>query len=125
MQRFCTVIRMNYLAESEVDAELVALSAQEVLEGQVIELDHGDEVVITHTGVETGGTTPTELIATLIPARNALILTKSKPCWDAGKEIDKIIFALERHDHSFISSYDHGRFFDIAKEVLEDEEDTE
>lgn len=122
MQRYRAVIRIEYLAETEVDAELVAMSAQNAIEASVIEVDNGDEVAITHIGPETSGTTPEELIAVLIPARNSLILTKSKPCWDAAKEIDKIIDALERHDHSFVSSYDHGRFFDIATKLLEEEE---
>ena len=123
MQRYTAILRLEFLADSEVEAEITAMEAQTLVEGQ-LDLTEGDEVGVSHIGLETAGNTPVELIATCVATRNALILTKAKPCWDVAKELDKLIDSLERHDYQFVSSdYDYGRFFDIAAKLLADEKE--
>lgn len=121
MQRYQCVLRVSFMADSDVEAELIAMEAQNAVEREVVEVEHGDEVAVSHIGPETAGGTPAELLAACIATRNALIITKSRPCWDVAKEIDKLVFALERGDYSFVTAYDYGRFFDIANKLLEDE----
>ena len=116
--QFHAVLRLIYEAESDLDAELMAMLAQQAVEGNVLELDHGDEASITYVGPETVGTTPAELVALLTHARNELILTKARTCWEVGKEIDRVIWHLERRDYEFVGSYDHGHFYEVAEKVL-------
>lgn len=116
---YTSVIRMVFVADSIPEAEMTAYAAVEAIEENLVELDHGDEVEVTYVGPQIDGTTPSELIASLERTRNTLILTKSQRCWEVAKELDKLVFALERGDYTALASYDHGRFFEIAQKVLD------
>lgn len=127
MQNYRAVLRLAYQADGEVEAEIIAEDARASIEATILDITDGDTVEVRQVAPETSGITPEELINAMESTRNALILTKTKACWDVAKELDRLVLCLERQDYAFVSPYDHGHFWDIAEKILaeEAEDDTE
>jgi hypothetical protein len=91
---------------------------------QWLDEDDGDTVRATQVTGFTTDISPEETLVVLKRARNALIRTRIKECFDLGRSLDEQIYYLERRlDPSFSPTYDYGRVINIAERILNRGED--
>jgi hypothetical protein len=127
MPRYIATLRATYDAEDEVEAIFIAdqirLNGEQDLDTDEDLLDEGEEVdtlevtQITDNGLNL---TPDEALSVFRHARNLLIKTRIKQCFDLAREFDRTIYALENREIEGFSmrSYDYGRFMDLAESIL-------
>ncbi len=120
MPRFVATLRAIYDAQDEVEAMLVA---DKICENGSADLDDSDDdSSLEVTQVVSNGLQllPQEMLSRLRIARNLLIKTRIKQCYELAQELDRVIFALEhREDPGFsIRAYDYGAFIDLADRIL-------
>ena len=114
---FLMAFRAVVLCEDEVEAQMVA----EVIrsEGEKhLEEEDGDELFIAQVTKFTAAVEPIELVDRLTRARNDLVKTRMKECWDVAKELDVVIWGLRRGMDPMLSTYNHGNFIDVATSIL-------
>lgn len=113
--------RVVIFVADELDAAVVAEVIREHIEAD-LDPEDGDFVSLTqvipfgpHVGV-----TPTEMCDKLRVARNVLIRTRIKECFDLARELDKMIFVLSnrRDDVNDLAGYDWSSMLNIAADVL-------
>lgn len=108
-----------FAADSDTVALMIAEQIRQNGERE-LEVDSGDSIDV-HEVVPYGiGMTPAEVVNVVRAARNALILTKIKQCYELAKELDRIAWILEhREERPFdVSSYDPARFMLAAETLL-------
>lgn len=119
MPRFVATLRAVFDADDEVTA---ILAAERIRENGIADLDEdeGDELNVTQVTSNALDISPDEVLEQLEKARNLLIRTRIKQCFEQARELDKIIYALRHRDEeSFdMRGYDYGNFMDIAEEIL-------
>lgn len=118
--RYVATLRAVFDAEDDVSAQLIAETIAH--HGRTdLEEDEGDSLDVTQVTNFGINLTPEETITRLKQARNLLIKTKLRYCWDQAKELDKVIWALEhRDDDMFLAGYDWGRFLQMAKAIIDE-----
>lgn len=123
-QLHIATLRLFIHTESEVDAVVAADEiAEEVLQ-EYLDAEDGDRVEVTQVTAFTTDIQPTEILTVLSRARNALVRTRIKECYDEAKSLDFIIHHLRyRESSELLPPYDYGKFIEIAKSILEDNED--
>jgi hypothetical protein len=103
----------------EVEAVLAADKLKAVCEDYLDEED-GDEVVVTQVTSMTTAVEPSETLVILRRARNALIRTRIRDCFDMAREFDKMIYALDHRsdgEHA-LAGYDYGHLLEVADQIL-------
>lgn len=112
-------LRLVINTHDEVEAILAADKIREVAE-DYLEPEDGDEVIVTQVTSMTTAVEPAETLVILRRARNALIRTRIKDCFDMGRELDKMIYALEHRgdgEHA-LAGYDYGKLMEVMELIL-------
>lgn len=112
-------LRLVIYTEDEITAHIVASKVAEAAE-ELLDPDDGDDVSLTEILPFTLEVSPQEIIDRLLQARNTLIRTRIKECFDAAKELDFIIHGLRRRVEigDVPASYDYSHIFDVADAIL-------
>lgn len=123
MLEYVATFRARYEAGNDVEAHLIAENIREHAQEYLDEDDDEDEPEITVTQVTSLLSTvqPEEVLIRLRQARNDLIRTGFKDCWQQAMELDKTIWALHRR-HSpddLPPDYDYGRYLSLARQIIE------
>lgn len=116
---YLMAFRAVVACDDDVQAQMIA----EVIrsEGEKhLDPDDGDELFIAQVTPYIAAVEPMELVDRLLRARNDLIKTRVKQCWDVAKQLDQVIWGLQNGlEPHMESSYPHGRFIDVATAILE------
>lgn len=117
MAKFIATLRAVYEAEDEVAGQLIA---EQIRESAGELLDEEDTVTLTQVVDDPEMLRPDEAIVLFKRARNHLIKTRLRPCFELARELDKTIYMLEqRIEHSpDLTGYDYGKFMDLAESIL-------
>lgn len=111
--------RLIFYPEDEVQGAMIAEQIRQDIEAR---LDEEDTVDMTQVlSADVSGLSPIETVDIIRKARNALIRTKLKDCWDQARELDKLAYILLHRNEGMpdpLSGYDWSRFIDITHEVL-------
>ena len=119
-ERYVATLRAVFDAESDVDAVFIADLICENGKKD-LEEDSGDSLDVTQVTNFGIDLIPEETLTRLKQARNLLIKTRLRYCWDVAKELDKAIWSLERRDdEQLMAGYDYGRFLEFARAILND-----
>ena len=114
-------LRAVFRASDEVEAILIADKIKENGEKD-LEPEDGDTLDVTQVTQNTLALAPIEIVALLRRARNVLIRTRVKQCFDTARELDMCIYMLdsrsERDLGIELAGYDYAKFMEIAQEVL-------
>jgi hypothetical protein len=118
---FVATLRAVFRAEDEVSAIMIA--DQIKVNGEKdLDQEDGDTLDVTQVTQNLINLSPEETTAVLRRARNLLIRTRVKSCFEVARELDKCIYMLkhraERNTGFELAGYDYGQFMDIAEEVL-------
>lgn len=120
---FVSTVRVVTVSQDEVDAQLTLDRLREAMMG-LLDEEEGDSVTVTQTTEFTTDISPEEMLVILKRARNALIRTRIKQCFDLAREMDQQIYLLAgRFDPEFSPNYDYGSFIGIAERILNKGED--
>lgn len=112
-------LRVILNTEDEVEAVLAADKLKMLCE-DYIDPEDGDEIVVTQVTSMTTAVEPSETMAIFRRARNALIRTRIKDCFDMAREFDKMIWILDHRadgDHA-LAGYDYGHLLEVADQIL-------
>lgn len=116
-------MRVVAYCQDEVEATLMMDKLVQECES-LLDDEDGDTVTVTQITGSTTDITPEETLVVLRRARNALIRTRIKECFDLARTLDEQIYHLGRRtDPSFSPSYDYGRIISIADAILNHGED--
>ena len=123
-QLFIQTLRVFINSPTEVDADIAGQEIVDLIE-EYIDPEDGDRVESTQLTSFESDVEPDEQLIILARARNTLIRTRIKQCFDLAKEVDYTMHALRHRDDGsgFIPPYSHGDFMLIAKSILQDGED--
>lgn len=107
----------------EVEATLTMDTLRMACE-ELLDEEDGDSVTVTQLTGFAANISPEETLNVLKRARNALIRTRIKQCFDLARELDMTIKQLgDRDDASHSPVYDYGGFISIAERILNKGED--
>lgn len=113
-------LRVILYTQDEVEAILAADKLKSVCE-DYLDADEGDKVVVTQVTSSSTDVEPSETLTIIRRARNALIRTRIKECFDQARELDRIAYALEHRgegpEHA-LAGYDYGRLMEVADSIL-------
>jgi 23S rRNA maturation mini-RNase III len=120
LQAFIATLRCIINVESAVDAEVTAERLRQIAM-EYLDEEEGDEVVVTQVMDTAIALEPTETLNVLKRARNALIKTRIKQCYDMARGLDETIHALEHRENigGVMPTYDYGRLLEIAEAILQ------
>jgi hypothetical protein len=119
MPKYVSTFRAVYEAEDDVAAAIIAdqirLNAEQDLD------EDEDTFECSQTTSNALDLSPDETISQLKRARNLLIKTRIKQCYELARELDRVIYALPYRDEpSFtMGGYDYGNFMDLTLAILE------
>lgn len=123
MLQFIGTMRVILFVEDEVEAMLTMDRLQHECE-DLLDEDDGDVVAITQVVPFTTDVSPEEILVILKRARNALIRTRMKECWDNARDLDMTIHNLTLQvDPTYAANYDYSRLLDIADRILNKKEE--
>ncbi len=121
---YVSTMRLVIHSPDEVEATITTDRIREIV-AEYLDEEDGDQVIITQVTPNSSDLSPEELLVVLKRARNGLIRTRVKECFDLARELDKQIHALglrtstsEAH-----TSYDYTNLLDIAEQILNGEAD--
>jgi hypothetical protein len=120
---FVSTVRVVTVSQDEVEAQLTLDRLREAMM-DLLDEEEGDSVTVTQTTEFSTDISPEEVIVVLRRARNALVRTRIRQCFDLAREMDQQIYLLQgRHDPEFSPNYDYGSFISIAERILNKGED--
>ena len=123
MNAYIGTMRVIAYCQDEVEATLVMDKLRQECE-ELLDEEDGDSVTVTQITESTSNISPEETLVVLRRARNALIRTRIKECFDLAPTMDEQIYHLgSRYDPSFAPVYDYGRIITIAEAILNKGED--
>lgn len=123
LKTFVSTVRVVTVSQDEVEAQLTLDRLREAMM-DLLDEEEGDSVTVTQTTEFTTDISPEETIVVLRRARNALVRTRIKQCFDLARELDQQIYLLQgRYDPEFSPNYDYGSFISIAERILSKGED--
>lgn len=123
LQRFIGTMRVVLNVQDELEATLTMDRLQTECGGLLDEED-GDEVIITQTTPFTTDVSPEEVLTIFRRARNALIRTRMKECFDIARSLDMVIYNLAtQQDPTMSATYDYSRMMDFLERILLNKED--
>lgn len=112
-------LRVIVYTKDEVEAVLTADRLKETCEN-LLDDEEGDEVVVTQVSSMSTAVEPSETLVILRRARNALIRTRIRECFDMAREFDKMIYQLDHRadgEHA-LAGYDYSHLLEVAEEIL-------
>lgn len=117
--RYVATLRAVFDAEDEVEAIFIA---DQIRQNGIVDLDEDDGDILDVTQVTSNdlALSPEETLTVLRRARNLLIRTRVKECYETAREFDKLIYILaHRTDPAFsLAGYNYGDFLDISEAIL-------
>lgn len=119
MPRYVATFRAVYDAPDDVHAAMVADQIR--LNGsEDLDPDEGDTFEVTQVTSNQLELQPEEVISQLKRARNLLIRTKIKQCYELARELDQQIYALRFRDSPdfTMSGYSFGEFMDLTEAIV-------
>jgi hypothetical protein len=120
---FVSTMRVITYCQDEVEAQITMDRLNEMVMEQLDEED-GDRVVVTQTTQFTTDVSPEEVLNVLKRARNVLIRTRIKQCFDLARDMDMTIHQLsQQYDAEYKPVYDYGNFITVAERILNKGED--
>jgi hypothetical protein len=118
-QEYIAVLHVYMKEQSEVDALMAADDIKQHLESDILDKeDLGEAVDVVQVIPAFDDPSPSASVMQLRRARNILIRTRIKECFDTSRDLHRIAWELERRSDPEMSNYDHGSFLPIAAEVL-------
>lgn len=119
MTRYVATLRALYDAKDDVEAMFIADQIR--VNGSIDFDDDNDVLDVTQVTSNQLDLSPDETIVQLKRARNLLIKTRIKECYNLAKELDIQIFALQhRESPEFsMSMYDYGDFMELSEAILQ------
>lgn len=121
-QNYVATLRVTYKAEDDVEAQLIAELARERAESELDTEEDEDEVILTQVTCFEASVEPRELLDRLLRARNDLVRTRYKECFDLARELDRLCDALQKRLlPEEVTDYDFGRFMEVATAILNGE----
>jgi len=120
---FIGTLRIVVYVQDEVEANLtmdrLRLECEELLDEE-----DGDEVLMTQIIPFTTDVSPEETLTILKRARNALIRTRIKQCWDTARDLDMTIHTLSMQvDPEYPANYDYSKLLEISERILHKKEE--
>lgn len=123
-QLFINTLRCFIYEKDEVGA---AVAVEDIIDliKDYLDPEDGDRVESTQLTAFSSDLEPEELLIVLAHARNGLIKTRIKQCFDFAHQLDELMHSIRHRDDGsgFIPPYNHGDFMDIAKKILTDGEE--
>jgi hypothetical protein len=121
LKPFVANLRCFINLPDEVEAQVTAENLREACE-ELLDADEGDEVVVTAVESLSTDVEPAEQLVILARARNTLIRTRIKQCYDAAAYLDELMHQLKHHYGDEIQPfYDKSGFYRLAVQVLDGE----
>lgn len=120
MPKFVATFRATYDADDDVAAAIIADQIRLNAE-QDLDTDDSDDVECTQVTSSALELAPDETMHVLRHARNLLIKTRIKECFNLAFELDKTIYQLQFRDSpAFIglSGYDWDAFMEVATQIV-------
>lgn len=109
--------------EDELDANLTMDRLKTECEN-LLDEDDGDIVAITQVLPFTTDVSPEETLNILKRARNALIRTRMKECYDLAGELDRQIHSLAcQMNPEMHPQYDYSRMLDFLERIVKRKEE--
>lgn len=103
------------------DVEAIMIADQIKVNGEK-DLENSDSLDVTQVTQNTLSLSPVEITAILRRARNILIRTRIRECYDTAREVDKCIYMMDSRTYRYtgmeLAGYDWGKFMEIVEEVL-------
>lgn len=116
-------MRVVLNVEDEIDATLTMDRLQQECQ-DLLDEEEGDEVIVTQIAPFTTDVPPEELLTIFRRARNALIRTRIKDCFDVARSLDMVIYDLAvKQDPTMPVQYDYGRMMDFLERILKNKEE--
>lgn len=123
LQEYVGTMRVVVNVEDELDAHLTMDRLKTECETLLDEED-GDVVAITQILPFTTNVRPEETLNILKRARNALIKTRIKECYDLAGELDKQIHSIAcQMDSTMSPQYDYSRMMSFVERIFKLKED--
>jgi hypothetical protein len=121
---FIATIRCVINSPDEVEANVTADRLRDLCMEWLDEED-GDDVRLTQVTASSSDLEPTETLVVLKRARNALIRTRIKECWELARELDKVCHILTKRGEmdQLLASYDYSKFMDLSADILQNHKD--
>ncbi len=118
-EEYVATIRLTYKAEDDVEAQLIAELARERAESELDTQEDEDEAILTQVTSFAVAVEPRELLTRLALARNDLIRTRYRECFELARQLDQLSDALQKRlMPDEVTDYDFGHFIEIAGKVL-------
>lgn len=121
--RYVATFRVVFNADTDVEAGVIGGHLQEVIADEFTD-DDGEAETVDMTQLISFGESLTaqEAANTLRKARNVLLRTKMKDCYDVASSLDQMAHALEHRDQIEMGgeapvTYDFSHFVDVAHEI--------
>jgi hypothetical protein len=120
LQAFIVTLRCVVNVESAVNADMVSERLRAICLDHLDE-EEGDQVIVTQVTDSSINIHPTESLVVLKRARNVLIRTRIKECYDNARSLDETIHALEHRESlgDIMPTYDYGRLLELAEAILQ------
>ena len=120
---FIGTFRIVLNVQDEVEANLtmdrLRLECEDLLDE-----DDGDEVLMTQLIPFTTDVNPEEILTILKRARNVLIRTRMKQCWDLARDLDMTIHTLATQVYpEYPANYDYSKLLEISDRILNHHEE--
>lgn len=115
---YVATYRAIIVAPDEVTANVWAERLREEAM-TLLDEEEGDDVILTSVTDTAINLPPEETLVILKRARNALIRTRIKQCFDQARGLDEIIHYLGRRlEPGDLAAYDYGRLLEIMEDIL-------
>lgn len=123
MPDYLSVLHVYHNSENDIAAIAEADDIKINVEQHLLDEELKEGVDIVETIPLGTDPTPTASVTTLRRARNILIRSGIKECWEYAKALDELIFQFERRtlgNNDFRhTGYDWSNFMKVTKEVLD------
>lgn len=120
---FIGTFRVVLNVQDEVEANL-AMDRLRLECEQLLDEEDGDEVLMTQLIPFTTDVNPEEILTILKRARNALIRTRVKQCWDSARDLDMTIHTLATQVYpEYPANYDYSKLLEISDRILNRKEE--
>ena len=120
MRDYVATLRAGYQASDDATALIIAEHIAQLARDNALELEEGDEILVTQVIDFAPADVPQEIIDVLVKARNTLIKTRLSPMIDLARELDRVIFSLEHGDFDAIMPYDFSRMPEFIVQILKE-----
>lgn len=121
--QYIGTMRVVIFVEDELDATLTMDRLRQEC-ADLLDEEEGDTVAVTQVLPFTYDVVPEEVLNILKRARNALIKTRKKECYDLAYALDQEIFQLAlAQDPTMPAAYDYGRMMSFVEAIFKRKEE--